>query len=108
IAVRVDIDRAGRRARVDFTGTSAQGAHNFNAPRAVCIAAVLYVFRTLIDPPIPLIDACLEPLEIVIRRGSMLDPQPPAAVAAGNVETSQCILDALYGAPGALAAPHGA
>ena len=75
IAVRVDIDRAGRRARVDFTGTSAQGAHNFNAPRAVCIAAVLYVFRTLIDRPIPLNEGCLEPLEIVIPRGSMLDPR---------------------------------
>jgi 5-oxoprolinase (ATP-hydrolysing) len=107
IAVRVDIDRAGRRARVDFTGTSAQGAHNFNAPRAVCIAAVLYVFRTLIDRPIPLNEGCLEPLEIVIPRGSMLDPQPPAAVAAGNVETSQCIVDALYGALGVLAASQG-
>ncbi|MFZ1905418.1 MAG: hydantoinase B/oxoprolinase family protein, partial [Steroidobacteraceae bacterium] len=107
IAVRVDIDRAGRRARVDFTGTSAQGAHNFNAPRAVCIAAVLYVFRTLIDRPIPLNEGCLEPLEIVIPRASMLDPQPPAAVAAGNVETSQCIVDALYGALGVLAASQG-
>jgi 5-oxoprolinase (ATP-hydrolysing) len=107
IAVRVDIDRTARRARVDFTGTSAQGAHNFNAPRAVCIAAVLYVFRTLIDRPIPLNEGCLEPLEIVIPRGSMLDPQPPAAVAAGNVETSQCIVDALYGALGTLAASQG-
>ena len=107
IAVRVDIDRSVRRARVDFTGTSAQGAHNFNAPRAVCVAAVLYVFRTLIDRPIPLNEGCLEPLEIVIPRGSMLDPQPPAAVAAGNVETSQCIVDALYGALGILAASQG-
>jgi 5-oxoprolinase (ATP-hydrolysing) len=107
IAVRVDIDRAARRARVDFTGTSAQGAHNFNAPRAVCIAAVLYVFRTLIDRPIPLNEGCLEPLEILIPHGSMLDPRPPAAVAAGNVETSQCIVDALYGALGILAASQG-
>ncbi len=107
IAVRVDIDRDARRARVDFTGTSAQGAHNFNAPRAVCLAAVLYVFRTLIERPIPLNEGCLEPLEIVIPPGSMLDPRPPAAVAAGNVETSQCIVDALYGALGILAASQG-
>jgi 5-oxoprolinase (ATP-hydrolysing) len=107
IAVRIEIERATRRARVDFTGTSPQGAHNFNAPRAVCLAAVLYVFRTLIDRPIPLNEGCLEPLEIVIPRGSLLDPQPPAAVAAGNVETSQCIVDALYGALGILAASEG-
>ena len=107
IAVRIDIDRSARRARVDFTGTSAQGAHNFNAPRAVCLAAVLYVFRTLIERPIPLNEGCLEPLEIVIPPGSMLDPRPPAAVAAGNVETSQCIVDALYGALGILAASQG-
>jgi 5-oxoprolinase (ATP-hydrolysing) len=107
IAVRVDIDRDARRARVDFTGSSAQGAHNFNAPRAVCLAAVLYVFRTLIERPIPLNEGCLEPLEIVIPPGSMLDPRPPAAVAAGNVETSQCIVDALYGALGVLAASQG-
>jgi 5-oxoprolinase (ATP-hydrolysing) len=107
IVVRVDIDRAARRARVDFTGTSAQDPHNFNAPRAVCLAAVLYVFRTLIDRAIPLNEGCLEPLDIVIPRGSMLDPAPPAAVAAGNVETSQCIVDALYGALGLLAASQG-
>jgi 5-oxoprolinase (ATP-hydrolysing) len=107
IAVRIDIDTQARRARIDFTGTSAQDAHNFNAPRAVCLAAVLYVFRTLIDRPIPLNEGCLEPLEIVIPRGSMLDPSPPAAVAAGNVETSQCIVDALYGALGVLAASQG-
>ena len=107
IEVRVDIDRVARRAHVDFTGTSAQDPHNFNAPRAVCMAAVLYVFRTLIDRPIPLNEGCLEPLEITIPRGSMLDPVPPAAVAAGNVETSQCIVDALYGALGVLAASQG-
>jgi 5-oxoprolinase (ATP-hydrolysing) len=107
IVVRVDIDREARRAHIDFTGTSAQDPHNFNAPRAVCIAAVLYVFRTLIDRPIPLNEGCLEPLEITIPRGSMLDPLPPAAVAAGNVETSQCIVDALYGALGVLAASQG-
>jgi 5-oxoprolinase (ATP-hydrolysing) len=107
IEVRIDIDRKARRAQVDFTGTSVQDPHNFNAPRAVCMAAVLYVFRTLIDRPIPLNEGCLEPLEITIPRGSMLDPVPPAAVAAGNVETSQCIVDALYGALGVLAASQG-
>jgi 5-oxoprolinase (ATP-hydrolysing) len=107
IAVRVDIDRERRRARVDFAGTSAQGAHNFNAPRAVCTAAVLYVFRTLIERPIPLNEGCLAPLELLIPPGSLLDPRPPAAVAAGNVETSQCIVDALYGALGVLAASQG-
>jgi len=107
IAVRIDVDHERHRARVDFTGTSGQGAHNFNAPRAVCLAAVLYVFRTLIDEPIPLNEGCLEPLDILIPPGSMLDPRPPAAVAAGNVETSQCIVDALYGALGLLAASQG-
>ncbi|MFL6602095.1 MAG: hydantoinase B/oxoprolinase family protein [Steroidobacteraceae bacterium] len=130
IAVRIDIDHATReakvapfatgskapqatfdnrriRARIDFTGTSAQDPHNFNAPRAVCLAAVLYVFRTLIDRPIPLNEGCLEPLEVIIPPGSMLDPSAPAAVAAGNVETSQCIVDALYGALGVLAASQG-
>lgn len=107
VAVRIEIDHAARRARIDFAGTSPQGPHNFNAPRAVCVAAVLYVFRTLIDRPIPLNEGCLAPLEIAVPLGSMLDPQPPAAVAAGNVETSQCIVDALYGALGALAGSQG-
>ncbi|HVO47003.1 MAG TPA: hydantoinase B/oxoprolinase family protein [Steroidobacteraceae bacterium] len=107
ICVRIDIDRAAQRARVDFTGTSGQDAHNFNAPRAVCLAAVLYVFRTLTERAIPLNEGCLEPLDIIIPRGSMLDPVAPAAVAAGNVETSQCIVDALYGALGVLAASQG-
>jgi 5-oxoprolinase (ATP-hydrolysing) len=107
IVVRIDIDQATKRVHVDFRGTSSQDPHNFNAPRAVCMAAVLYVFRTLIDRPIPLNEGCLEPLEITIPRGSMLDPVPPAAVAAGNVETSQCIVDALYGALGMLAASQG-
>jgi 5-oxoprolinase (ATP-hydrolysing) len=107
IAVRIRVDRSAARATVDFSGTSPQGAHNFNAPRAVCTAAVLYVFRTLITDPIPLNEGCLEPLEIEIPPGSLLDPVPPAAVAAGNVETSQCIVDALYGALGVLAASQG-
>ncbi|MBV8974338.1 MAG: hydantoinase B/oxoprolinase family protein, partial [Sinobacteraceae bacterium] len=107
IVVRIDIDPAQQRARVDFTGTAPQRDHNFNAPRAVCTAAVLYVFRTLIEEAIPLNEGCLEPLDILIPPGSMLDPLPPAAVAAGNVETSQCIVDALYGALGVLAASQG-
>jgi 5-oxoprolinase (ATP-hydrolysing) len=107
VAVRIEIDPLQQRARVDFTGTSRQGPHNFNAPRAVCTAAVLYVFRTLIAEPIPLNEGCLAPLDIVIAPGSMLDPSAPAAVAAGNVETSQCIVDALYGALGVLAASQG-
>ncbi|HTV51082.1 MAG TPA: hydantoinase B/oxoprolinase family protein [Steroidobacteraceae bacterium] len=107
IAVRIDIDRERKRARIDFSGTSAQGRHNFNAPRAVCVAAVLYVFRTLVARPIPLNEGCLEPLEIIVPRGCMLDPVAPAAVAAGNVETSQVIVDALYGALGVLAASQG-
>ena len=81
-------------------GTSAQQANNFNAPRAVTVAAVLYVFRTLIDEPIPLNAGCLRPLSIVVPPGSMLDPRWPSAVVAGNVETSQCIVDALYGRSG--------
>lgn len=107
IAVRIDINHNRQSARIDFTGTSSQDPHNFNAPRAVCLAAVLYVFRTLIDRPIPLNEGCLEPLEVIIPPGSMLDPLRPAAVAAGNVETSQCIVDALYGALGVLSASQG-
>ena len=107
ITVSIEIDAAARRAKIDFTGSSPQGAHNFNAPRAVCMAAVLYVFRTLVDRPIPLNEGCLAPLTIVIPRGSILDPLPGAAVVAGNVETSQCIVDALYGALGVLAAAQG-
>jgi hypothetical protein len=107
IVVRIDIDQAVKRVHIDITGTSAQDPHNFNAPRAVCMAAVLYVFGTLIDRPIPLNEGCLEPLDITIPRGSMLDPVPPAAVAAGNVKTSRCIVDALYGALGMLAASQG-
>jgi 5-oxoprolinase (ATP-hydrolysing) len=107
IAVRIQVDPAARCATIDFSGTTPQGEHNFNAPRAVCTAAVLYVFRTLIEAPIPLNEGCLEPLQLLIPPGSMLDPLPPAAVAAGNVETSQCIVDALYGALGVLAASQG-
>ena len=97
----------GAAATIDFTGTSAQQPTNFNAPSAVCKAAVLYVFRTLVDDDIPMNAGCLKPLEIVIPEGSMLSPRYPAAVVAGNVETSQAITDALYGALGVLAASQG-
>ena len=107
IAVSVRVHHAAGDAVVDFTGTSAQQANNFNAPRAVTVAAVLYVFRTLIEEPIPLNAGCLRPLTIVVPRGSLLDPAPPGAVVAGNVETSQCIVDALYGALGVQAAAQG-
>ena len=107
IRVAITIDKAARRARIDFTGTSAQQPSNFNAPSAVCRAAVLYVFRTLVDDDIPLNDGCLKPIDIVIPEGSMLSPRYPAAVVAGNVETSQCIVDALYGALGVIAAAQG-
>jgi len=107
IKVRVSIDRARRRATLDFTGTSAERPTNFNAPAAVCKAAVLYVFRTLVDDDIPLNGGCMEPLDIIIPEGSMLRPRYPAAVVAGNVETSQCITDTLYGALGVLAAAQG-
>ncbi len=107
ICVRVAIDRAARRATIDFTGTSAQQDNNFNAPTAVTKAAVLYVFRTLVGGDIPLNDGCLKPLDIVIPEGSMLNPSYPAAVVAGNVETSQALVDTLFGALGALAASQG-
>jgi 5-oxoprolinase (ATP-hydrolysing) len=107
IRVRIAIDRAARRATIDFTGTSAQLSNNYNAPSAVCMAAVLYVFRTLVDDDIPLNAGCLKPLDVVIPEGSMLRPRYPAAVVAGNVETSQCITDALYGALGIMASAQG-
>ncbi|WP_437321690.1 hydantoinase B/oxoprolinase family protein [Sorangium sp. So ce385] len=103
IAVSVRIDRARRSAVVDFTGTSAQLDNNFNAPRAVTMAAVLYVFRTLVDDDIPLNAGCLKPIEVIVPEGSMLSPRPPAAVVAGNVEVSTCVTNALYGALGVLA-----
>jgi 5-oxoprolinase (ATP-hydrolysing) len=107
IEVRVAVDRSAGTACVDFTGTSPQQANNLNAPRAVTVAAVLYVFRTLVAEPIPLNAGCLRPLSLVVPPGSLLDPAPPGAVVAGNVETSQCIVDALYGALGIQAAAQG-
>jgi 5-oxoprolinase (ATP-hydrolysing) len=107
IRVSVRIFREQRTARIDFAGTSAQLPNNFNAPAAVCMAAVLYVFRTLVDDDIPLNAGCLKPLEVAIPEGCMLRPRYPAAVVAGNVETSQCITDALYGALQIMAASQG-
>ena len=104
IQVAVRVDAAARSAVVDFTGTSPQQANNFNAPTAVCMAAVLYVFRTLVDDDIPLNAGCLKPLQVRIPPGSMLNPNPPASVVAGNVETSTCITNALFGALGVMAA----
>ena len=107
IQVAITVDHETRAAQIDFTGTSAQVANNFNAPSAIVRAAVLYVFRTLIREAIPLNDGCLEPIEIIIPSDSMLDPKRPAAVVAGNVETSQAIANALYGALGVLSAAQG-
>jgi 5-oxoprolinase (ATP-hydrolysing) len=103
IRVRVTVDAARREAVIDFTGTSAQRPDNFNAPKAVTMAAVLYVFRTLVDDDIPLNAGCLEPLRVIVPEGCMLNPRFPAAVVAGNVETSSCVTNALYGALGVMA-----
>ena len=103
ILVAVRVNAAERTAEIDFTGTSAQLPNNFNAPRAVCMAAVLYVFRSLVDDDIPLNAGCLKPLKVIIPQGSMLNPNPPASVVAGNVETSTCITNALFGALGVMA-----
>jgi len=107
IRVSIRIDRATRRATIDFTGTSTQHAGNFNAPTAITRAAVLYVFRCLVGEDIPLNDGCLEPLKIILPAGSILDPEQGAAVVAGNVETSQAITNALFLATGVLAAAQG-
>jgi 5-oxoprolinase (ATP-hydrolysing) len=107
IRVAIAVNRAARAVRVDFTGTSAQRYDNFNAPLTVCRAAVLYVFRTLVMEDIPLNEGCLEPIELMVPEGCLLNPHYPAAVVAGNVETSQAITDALYGALGIQAAAQG-
>jgi 5-oxoprolinase (ATP-hydrolysing) len=98
IKAAIRVNAKDRSATIDFTGTSAQQVNNFNAPTAVCMAAVLYVFRTLVDDEIPLNAGCLKPLEVTIPPHSMLNPDPPASVVAGNVETSMCITNTLYGA----------
>ena len=103
IKVTISVDQATRGATIDFTGTSAQQQNNFNAPSAVTMAAVLYTFRTLVDDDIPMNSGCLKPLNVIIPKGSMLSPSYPAAVVAGNVETSTCITNCLYGALGVMA-----
>ncbi|WP_144186368.1 hydantoinase B/oxoprolinase family protein [Elioraea rosea] len=103
LRVAVRVDRAARSAVIDFTGTGAQRNDNFNAPPAVTRAAVLYCFRCLVGTDIPLNDGCLKPITIVLPGGSFLSPRPPAAVVAGNVEVSQAVTNALFGALGAIA-----
>ena len=107
IRVRIDVDPEARSAVVDFTGTSDQLPNNFNAPLSIARAATLYVFRTLVDDAIPLNEGCLKPIRLIVPEGSMLNPRYPAAVVAGNVETSQAVVDCLYGALGVLAASQG-
>ncbi len=107
IRVAIRVDRAARRATIDFTGTSAQRPGNANAPTAITRAAVLYVFRCIVDDAIPLNEGCLKPLDIIVPPGSLLAPNPPAAVVAGNVETSQAVVDCLMGALGVMAASQG-
>ncbi|MGE3836266.1 MAG: hydantoinase B/oxoprolinase family protein [Hyphomonadaceae bacterium] len=107
VRVAVTPNQEQRTVRVDFTGTSPQQENNFNAPLAITRAATLYVFRTLVDDNIPLNEGCLKPIEIIVPEGSLLNPRRGAAVVAGNVETSQVIVDTLYGALGALAASQG-
>jgi 5-oxoprolinase (ATP-hydrolysing) len=107
VSVAITVDRSAGSATIDFTGTSGPHPGNFNAPRAVCQAAVLYVFRSMVDDDIPLNAGCLVPLELVIPHPSMISPQYPSAVIAGNVETSQLIVDTLFGALGVMAAPQG-
>ena len=107
IEVTISVDQDNQTARVDFSGTSKQQHNNFNAPSSVARAAVMYVFRTLVEDEIPMNEGCLKPIEIVIPDGCMLKPVYPAAVVAGNVETSQYITDALYGALGVMAAAQG-
>jgi len=104
IRVEVTVHADAREATIDFGGTSAQLPNNFNAPKAVTMAAVLYAFRTLVDDDIPLNAGCLKPLQVIVPEGCMLNPRYPAAVVAGNVETSQCVTNALFGALGVMAA----
>ena len=107
VKVKITIDHATRGATLDFTGTSPQRPTNFNAPTAVVRAAALYVFRTLVGDEIPMNDGCLKPVTFIVPDGCMLAPHYPAAVVAGNVETSQCVTDVLFGALGVMAAAQG-
>src|SRR4028118_1162151 len=103
----IRIDRDSRSASFDFSGTSDQLSDNFNAPHSIVRAASLYVARTLVDDPIPMNDGCLRPIELIVPKNSMLSPSKPAAVVAGNVETSQTVTDALFAATGRLAPSQG-
>ncbi len=107
ITVKITVDKQRREATVDFTGTSPQQPTNFNAPSPVTRAAVLYVFRVMVDDEIPMNAGCLRPIKIVVPPRSLLSPEYPAAVVAGNVETSQAVTNCLFGALGALAAAQG-
>lgn len=107
VTVNVKVNRQNRNVIIDFTGTSAQSESNFNAPRSVTRAAVLYVMRSLVDAPIPLNEGCMRPIQLVIPEGSILSPDYPSAVVAGNVETSQIVTDTLYAALGLLANAQG-
>ncbi len=107
IQVKIDVDRENREASLDFSGTSPQQQGNYNAPTAVCKAAVLYVFRTLVGDEIPLNEGCFKPLKIHIPAKTMLSPEYPAAVISGNTEVSQAVTDCLFGALGVLASSQG-
>lgn len=107
IKVAISVDKSAREATIDFTGTSAQDALNYNAPKAICHAVVLYVFRTLVGTNIPMNQGCLKPLKLIVPQGSMINPNPPAAVISGNTEVSQAIADTLYGALGVIAGSQG-
>lgn len=107
IQVAIAVDKQRREATIDFTGTSAQNAYNYNAPLAICRAVVLYVFRTLVGADIPMNEGCLKPLTLVVPEGSMINPKAPAAVISGNTEVSQAIADTLYGALGVVAGSQG-
>ncbi len=107
VQVAVTVDKVARKATIDFTGTSPQDRLNYNAPRAICRAVVLYVFRTLVGSDIPMNEGCLKPLDLVIPEGSMINPSFPAAVISGNTEVSQAIADTLFGALGVIAGSQG-
>ena len=107
IKVKISVDNQTRSAVVDFTGTSAQDSLNYNAPFSICRAVILYVFRTLVGEDIPMNEGCLKPIEIIVPKGTMINPDFPAAVISGNTEVSQAIADTLYGALGVIAGSQG-
>ena len=107
IQVKITVDKATRAAEIDFTGTSGQDDLNYNAPLSICRAVVLYVFRTLVGSNIPMNEGCMKPLHLTVPKGSMINPDEPAAVISGNTEVSQAIADTLYGALGVIAGSQG-